>query len=94
MKVHLKPSEIVRPHPKGKNGFGLPAAVLSQLLHCPKLERPSEMSTIGEGISNTSSYHTSSQIDTHDLFLPPEDMAYLTSQPTPVNKKLKSKYLP
>lgn len=39
----MKPGEIVEGGPSGASGFGLSVAVLSQLLHAPRLPYPSEL---------------------------------------------------
>ena len=87
MKIHLKHEEVVHVETNGKNGFGLPTSVLSQLLHCPRLERPSEKTAAAveseyDAEDRISSPNLPNAFDTRDLFLPDDEMAQLVSHPS------------
>lgn len=86
MKIRLGHGEVVQAGSKTKKGgntFGLPAAILSQLLHCPRLEHPSTPpASFTEGSSGFVSMGTRNPADFGDLFLPPEEMAVLFAKST------------
>lgn len=73
MKIRLKHGEVTQPLASGKSNFGMPAALLAQLLHCPKLEAQSEP---------FSAPASSSIMQPSDLFLSPEEMSFVTSKPS------------
>ncbi len=98
MKVKLKHGEVVKSESGGRTGFGLPVAVLAQLLYAPKLQYPGSIhddhedsSSLFHGSSFDYPPHSTSSLS--DKFPPstfdPSDL-FMSPPPSPSPKNLSS----